>query len=55
MQFRIKAVDSGRAVLQLTVDAGNADSARQVVEHQGLRVLAVTPVRTLASLGSILS
>src|SRR4051794_12512224 len=55
MQFRIKAVDTGRAVLQLTVDAGNADSARQVVEHQGLRVLAVTPVRTLASLGSVLS
>jgi general secretion pathway protein F len=51
VQFQIKAVGAGSAIVQLTVDAGNADNARQLAEHQGLRVLTVAPVRKLASLG----
>jgi general secretion pathway protein F len=52
MQFQVKAVDGGRGILQMTVDAGTLDMARQVAEHQGLRVLSVAPVRRLATLGA---
>ena len=45
MQFRIKAVDGGRGIVQLTVDAGSADGARLLAEHQGLRVIGVAPSR----------
>jgi len=52
MQFQVKAVDGGRGIVQLTFDAGTLDGARQAAEHQGLRVIAVSPVRKLAAMGS---
>ncbi|GAB3775023.1 type II secretion system F family protein [Ramlibacter monticola] len=52
MQFQVKALDGRRGIIQLTLDAGTLDSARQQAEHQGLRVIAVAPVRKLASLGT---
>jgi general secretion pathway protein F len=52
MQFLVKAVDGGRGILQMTVDAGTLDMARQQAEHQGLRVLSVVPARKLAALGA---
>jgi general secretion pathway protein F len=55
MQFQVKALDGGRGIVQLTFDAGSVDGARQAAEHQGLRVIAVTPVRKLASMGSVIS
>lgn len=54
MQFQVKAVDGGRGILQLTVDAATLEMARQLAEHQGLRVISVAPVRRLAALGASL-
>ena len=54
MQFQVKAVDGGRGIVQLMFDAGTLDGARQAAEHQGLRVIAVSPVRKLAAMGSSL-
>lgn len=50
MQYRIKAV-AGGGIVQVTVDAGTAQGACQVAEHQGLRVIGVAPVRRLSGLG----
>lgn len=50
MQYQVKAVDGSRAIVQLTLDAASADGARQSAEHQGLRVIAVDPVRRLSGL-----
>jgi general secretion pathway protein F len=55
MRFRIKAVDGGRGIVQLTVDAGSPESARQAAEHQGLRVIGLAPVRRLAVAGGMLA
>lgn len=55
MQYQVKAVDGGRGIVQLTLDAGTPDGARQLAEHQGLRVIAVAPVRRLAGLGTPLA
>src|SRR4051794_35578515 len=51
MQFLVKAVDGGRGIVQLTLDAGSLESARQAAEHQGLRVLSLAPKRKLGALG----
>jgi general secretion pathway protein F len=51
VQYQIKAVDGGRGIVQMTVDASTVDGARQVAEHQGLRVLTVAPLRRLGALG----
>jgi general secretion pathway protein F len=50
MQFQVKALDGSRGIVQLTLDAGTLESARQAAEHQGLRVIAVAPVRKLAAM-----
>ncbi len=52
MQYQIKAFQGGRGIVQMTVDAGTAESARQVAEHQGMRVLTVAPARKLSALGA---
>lgn len=54
MQYQIKAFQGGRGIVQMTVDAGTAESARQVAEHQGMRVLTVVPARKLSALGASL-
>ena len=54
MQYQIKAFHGGRGIVQLTVDAGTAESARQQAEHQGMRVLTVAPARKLSALGASL-
>jgi general secretion pathway protein F len=54
VQYQIKAFHGGRGIVQLTVDAGTAESARQQAEHQGMRVLTVAPARKLSSLGASL-
>ncbi|MDB5957059.1 type II secretion system F family protein [Ramlibacter sp.] len=54
MQYQIKAFQGGRGIVQMTVDAGTAESARQVAEHQGMRVLTVAPARKLSALGASL-
>ena len=43
MQFNVKAVDGGHRIVQLVVDAGTHETARQSAESQGLRVLALAP------------
>lgn len=48
MQYRVKAVDAARGIVQVTVDAASAEAARQSARHQGLRVMAVDPVRRLS-------
>lgn len=55
MQFRVKAVETGRGIVQVTLDAGSADAARLQAEHQGLRVIGVAPVRRLHVLGAFLA
>jgi general secretion pathway protein F len=55
VQYRIKAVDGGRGIVQLTLDAGTADSARQLAEHQGLRVIGVAAARRLPGLATSLT
>ena len=55
MQYRIKAVDGGRGIVQLTLDAGTADAARQLAEHQGLRVIGIAAVRRLPGLAMSLT
>jgi general secretion pathway protein F len=52
VQYQIKAFHGGRGIVQMTVDAGTVESARQVAEHQGMRVLTVAPVRKLSALGA---
>jgi general secretion pathway protein F len=54
VQYQIKAFHGGRGIVQMTVDAGTAESARQQAEHQGMRVLTVAPARKLSSLGASL-
>ena len=51
MHYKVKGVDTRRGIVQLTLDAGSADGARHSAEHQGLRVIAVEPVRSLPGLG----
>lgn len=46
----MKAVDAARGIVQVTVDAASAEAARQSARHQGLRVMAVDPVRRLSLL-----
>jgi general secretion pathway protein F len=55
MQYQVKAIGAGGGgIVQVTVDAGTPELARQVAEHQGLRVIGVVPVRRLAAVGASL-
>ncbi|MBA2961855.1 MULTISPECIES: type II secretion system F family protein [Ramlibacter] len=47
MQYRVKAVDGARAVVQLALQAESAQAASELAQRQGLRVLAVAPLRRL--------
>lgn len=51
MQFQIKAVGGAATIVNLVLEAASQDAARQAAEHQGLRVLALSPVRRLSALG----
>ncbi len=50
MQYQIKAVDGSKGIVSLSLDAPSADEARQLAEHQGLRVMSLRPARGLAGL-----
>ncbi|MBI2276158.1 MAG: type II secretion system F family protein [Dechloromonas sp.] len=51
MQFQIKAVDGGKGIISLRLDAPSANEARALAEHQGLRVMSLRPARGLPGLG----
>jgi general secretion pathway protein F len=51
MQFQIKAVDAGKGIINMLLEAPTAEAARQAAEHQGLRVMSLNPKRPLWALG----
>jgi general secretion pathway protein F len=51
MQFQVKAVDGGNGIVSLRLEAPTPEAARQVAEHQGLRVMSLRPTRALSALG----
>lgn len=51
MQFLVKAVNGNKGIVSLQLDAPSADEARQLAEHQGLRVMSLRPAQGLSSLG----
>lgn len=51
MQFQIKAVGAASTIIDLRLEAPTLEAARQAAEHQGLRVMALSPVRRLSGLG----
>jgi len=50
MQFQLKAVDGGKGIVALTLDAPSPQAARQAAERQGLRVVSLRPARALPGL-----
>jgi general secretion pathway protein F len=51
MQFQVKAVDGGKGIVTLLVEAASLEGARQLAEHQGLRVMSLRPARALSAVG----
>ena len=52
MQYQIKAVDAGKGIISMLLEAPSVDAARQAAEHQGLRVMSMIPTRRLSALGT---
>jgi general secretion pathway protein F len=50
MQFQVKAVDAGKGIVSLLLEAPTLEAARQSAEHQGLRVMSLHPARALSGL-----
>lgn len=50
MQFQVKAVDGGKGIVSLLLEAPTMEAARQSAEHQGLRVISLYPARALSGL-----
>jgi general secretion pathway protein F len=51
MQFQVKAVDAGKGIVSVLLEAPTVEAARQAAEHQGLRVMSLNPTRRLSALG----
>lgn len=48
MQFLVKAVDGGRGIVSLQLDAPTSGEARQLAEQQGLHVMSLRPARAFS-------
>jgi general secretion pathway protein F len=51
MQYQIKAVDAAKGIVSLLLEAPTREAALQAAEHQGLRVMSLSPKRPLWALG----
>jgi general secretion pathway protein F len=51
VQFQVKGVGAATSIVNLVFEAESLEAARQAAERQGLRVLALSPVRRFSGLG----